>query len=520
MGIITLRPNETYFNTGWEQSEEGGPPHYLIKDHSDDTYVYYEHSGGSTWGNVLEVSPEQLTGMPAGARIRQVRMQEKTRGGSDMNAPEVRHRSRIGASSTYLAYNRIHEPDFNWYTRGGTWWSSRPGGGEWQQSDFDGSANGLRQRWEVRGADPQKGSVTLWMSRVYFVIEYNERPVVSNIQPSGIVDDTSAPPISWDYDDAEGDPQEAFQVRISVDNGTAFEEVHDSGKVYSGSQQYIPPPLESGSYMVEVRAFQSWHHGDFASAWGSQTFTIDVAPAPVPVLTLTQEPNEGRIKIDIAEPEPPNDPTAADWQVQGRQSGANVSWVNVRGAEFVEAISAEATIYDYEAWPNRLMEYRARSRIYDPNTGDAVVSDWSSPVSETLEVEHWWLKDPFVPEMNTRLRRVDGTQVGRRDTRATTFYGLGRRDAIVTAGLTTDKQFTHRFITTNEAERAALEAFALANRDMLLVSPRGKQWYVRLVGDVRDDEDILNEPGDYNTFTFPLAVVRRPLDEVGMVEDQ
>lgn len=101
--------------------------------------------------------------------------------------------------------------------------------------------------------------------RPYITTTYSRKPDAPTVaEPSGDkAIGTLAPPVAWNYHDADGDGQSAFQVIVTDDAGAT---VHDSGKLVGTAHTYTPPALATWGvyYRWKVRV---WDTYDVASSY-------------------------------------------------------------------------------------------------------------------------------------------------------------------------------------------------------------------------------------------------------------
>lgn len=130
----------------------------------------------------------------------------------------------------------------------------------------------------------------------YIRFQYDMPPTatITGPTPSGTVNDTSAPTISWDYFD-DFQPQAKFQVNIK--DHTTGAVLHDSGLIASSDTSYpLPTNLPNGTYDVNLRVYQAWGHpgGDFAATnLATSTFTVNVLKLNPPNIKINDNFTDG-----------------------------------------------------------------------------------------------------------------------------------------------------------------------------------------------------------------------------------
>lgn len=104
----------------------------------------------------------------------------------------------------------------------------------------------------------------------------------------------------------------------------------------------------------------------------------------------------------------------------------------------------------------------------------------SASVAATPGFDGWWLKDPRDPSIN---REVDGeTKDTTSDEPQGVFLPLGASVPVVTSSAIVGDAGTVEVLCMTDAEFVGLTALRETQRVLLLQSPEGEQWYVRLGG--------------------------------------
>lgn len=416
MPIVTVRPVAT-LATAWSLVG-ASTRHEALSDDSDSSYLELT---GSANGAGLTLRLGNVPSWPAGAKVRAVRFrlrQLATSSTQNLHVPIIRQ-----ADGTSTLHNFALTAPSIPTTIGtlATAWASKPQQGgqpEWTEQLLTDATVVLER--------VVNDSATTRLHELFCDIDLNERPEVAVTGPSSPVTDTVRPTVTWDYADAEGDPQQAFQVQV-WDGGTLL---YDSGVVSSGDNSHdLGEDLPGqGTFEFRVRARQAWSgEGEHWSEWDTALVEMDLPSPPPPSVTVVAEPDQARMRIELEDTATGADLEAEYFRVEFRD-GPSQPWTDVRGAKVGELpadLDGRATVYDWEAPFGRERQYRARSYQLPPNP--RVGSEPSPVTAGLLDVEGRWITDPLDPE---------GTNI-RVDVHGHTRSIEGRETVHLPAGMTT-----------------------------------------------------------------------------------
>jgi len=183
-----------------------------------------------------------------------------------------------------------------------------------------------------------------------------------------------------------------------------------------------------------------------------------------------------------------------------------VTWFTVRFATQLSPQSGNyAEIEDYEALANNPSTYRARA--FDEN--DSPIDEWSLLVSDTLELDRWWLKDPLVPSDNMVLELTgDYLEVEELEDKGR-FRPLGRSTPIITSDIVRDQRIeTLNIDTLGYEPYENLLKLRGRQRTLLLQGPLKEQWYLRLGEELKTR--IMNTQSEYRKTTVNTDPQARP----------
>lgn len=145
-----------------------------------------------------------------------------------------------------------------------------------------------------------------YITRARVEVLTNHRPSLTITGPETIVTTTTAPVISWNYDDADGDTQKRYRVKLFTREQftqPGFDPEKASGvipltEVYSPKWMHAltEPLANGGTYKVYVWVYD----GNYWSLPASKQFTVSVEAPAIPVVSLIPENDPPRASISIA----------------------------------------------------------------------------------------------------------------------------------------------------------------------------------------------------------------------------
>lgn len=285
MGTYDLNPTAMRGSSPWVAT--GGTQVAVVSDSNDATYVT------SVERQHFIVSLYSATRLPFGARVKYV--QAKMRAAKTVTAVRRQKMALGGAVGTVPTADRgLRHATFTLF------FTLQQYNGYQERVWYDGTEITQEKLdtllWVAGWLDQQ---ADIRVQKMWATVSYDEKPVVSNVSPTGTISNTTSPTVSWTYTD-DIEPQESFEVEILNSGGDI---VHKSGTIASASTYYeIPIGLPAGTYTARVRAAQKWDawrvSGKFWSDWQTSSFTMGVQlPAPPSLVALGQDIN-GRIKLD------------------------------------------------------------------------------------------------------------------------------------------------------------------------------------------------------------------------------
>ena len=144
---------------------------------------------------------------------------------------------------------------------------------------------------------------------LYVDVITTTQPTVSVTAPTGTVTDTTFPSVVWTYADADGDPQNAYEIKVfdsTTYGGASFDEDTSTPTVTTGivtssnNGQTLEADLADGTtYRAYVRVAQLVNGANYFSDWAYSQFTIDVDAPATPLITAFYDSEEGAVTVTV-----------------------------------------------------------------------------------------------------------------------------------------------------------------------------------------------------------------------------
>lgn len=531
MPVLTKRLNSTVQLGTWTVVGAGGVGHAALSDESDATYV--QNINRCELDNQVAIFGIEDIDIPDGAKIFSVRTRvrvEKVTPPFGIPSPIclIFFVKKIIIAALTVNVPKLLRiifwfrcpkpaPTVTWETQTLGYYLEDPEGKEWTEDSFN--------DFEVRLGRSNSGA-NLKVSAVYVDLDYNTRPTVSVTGPATTITGTTRPEITWAYSDAEGDPQQAWRVKIFTaeqygaggfdpETTAAFTEsgwVNGSDLTWTANRD-----LPNGTYRAYTMVEQVWSGlGQHRSTWTSIQWTQNVPGPPNPILDAIYEPDLNRVRINLTKGgiSPPTDTYNIEYS-----DNLGVTWAFLRnGVQVAPDGTGVATVYDYEAPLNRVRQYRSQG--YRILGTIKVSSDFSNIAEATPRSHDWWLKDPAVPALNTTLPVA--TDAPARPRNLGEFAPLVAEGAegrkIVVAGPRFGVEGTLGLIFARGdsaddgpgSRWAKFNSLQVTGRVLLLQYPTGEQHYIALRADLTWVWDIRGTDVYYRRASIGYVEVEAP----------
>jgi len=135
------------------------------------------------------------------------------------------------------------------------------------------------------------------------------QPTVTVTAPTGTITDTTFPSVVWTYADADGDPQNAYEIKVfdsTTYGGASFDEDTSTPTVTTGivtssnNGQTLEADLADGTtYRAYVRVAQLVNGSNYFSDWAYSQFTIDVDAPATPLITAFYDSTAGAVTVTV-----------------------------------------------------------------------------------------------------------------------------------------------------------------------------------------------------------------------------
>jgi hypothetical protein len=135
------------------------------------------------------------------------------------------------------------------------------------------------------------------------------QPTVTVTSPTGTITDTTFPSVVWTYADTDGDPQNAYEIKVfdsATYGGASFDEDTSTPTVTTGivtssnNGQTLEADLADGTtYRAYVRVAQLLNGSNYFSDWAYSQFTIDVDAPATPLITAFYDSAAGAVTVTV-----------------------------------------------------------------------------------------------------------------------------------------------------------------------------------------------------------------------------
>src|SRR5882757_367436 len=298
MTITTLRPNGDVLSNAPFSVNGASTRWQAVSDNSDSSFVV-----GTVQQGYFRVSLGNLSALSAGQRIKSLTVRQRNSHSVAGGGTETMHNTIYDDSNTSLG-----TVGSSYFTRGtqtittfaGNPAYSAPGGRAWSA----GIVNLIGLQTSYFLANDGSGNFGR-VYELYIDVDINQQPIVSGTPTVVTVANNAQPTVKWVYEDDDGDPQTAWQVKI-FDSSTygsanfdpdtsipAWDSNQNSGAntsaiVGATTQAYL---LNGVTYKAYVKLAQSWP-GPQGNLWWSDwkpsgTFSVTYTVPYTPTITAS-----------------------------------------------------------------------------------------------------------------------------------------------------------------------------------------------------------------------------------------
>jgi hypothetical protein len=291
-----------------------------------------------------------------------------------------------------------------WVTESVATFTSGPGGHPWTVATLTGFA------YDIGRGDASITSV-LRVSEVYLDITYQQQSTVTVTGPTGTVS-TTQPTITWTYNSADSQPQQAYQVVVYSAAQVASlgfvpfvtVPIQTSGVVLAEDQQWtLLSDLTDGSYTAYVQATAQWAgSGSFTTPVASTTWTRSATPAGPPSAAVLSSAvfDAANNRVVLTFVPGGSSPVTTAFTVQASRDGG-ASWNPIPSLTYLPANGMSSVIgYDEVAPLNVTSQYRV---LAYSGTVLVAATQPSNVLSATPVGNQHYLKSPSNPLLNTVL---------------------------------------------------------------------------------------------------------------------
>ena len=521
MTVVTTRPDADIANSG-AVAQGGASAHAVLADDSDATYLEFDNQASSTVG-FAEPSA------PAGSVISKIAI--RLRADKTISYSPILSAKLDGTGA--IPNDRHPWSVVAWTTLSTIWWTTpityapqgTVGGGSAATADVTAvpmmaTPTGLTLAFQRLDAGGNDG---LRIFAAYVDTTYVEKPVVAVTGPTGSSASTS-PTVEWtDTLDADGGEQIAWELKVFTDavygaggfDPNTSTAAYSAGAFSSARSVAVSAVLADDTYRAYVRVSQAVNGSAHKSDWAYSTFTVSAPRPATPTLVATAEPDDGRNKLELADPG--GGAVSTDYFAVERSTDGGATFDPMRTdleGGYTAPVAGAAVLYDREAGNGEEITYRARAvHGTTPWLNPAVTfGSWSTSDAATwTDTAAFWIKHPTTAALDCRV--VPQSQPGQsRAARRGVFQALGRDDAVVIADTYEPWQGELVLISQADDETDAIDAIIADGSPLLIQAPATANFRDRWisVGDHSRARGIDRGWGVVMIDTLPWTEVRRP----------
>ena len=301
MATYVLRPNANWNNaSAFTISGGAGSVHAALSDNSDSTYItrtsttvpasYEAEFGTQTLASTERVA---FVNLRARATI-------GTTGSIELSLGVITDRNgrAVSYSVPFTKANTLALTTLDTALK----LTTAPNGQAWNQTLIDNLVVKFADNATVSG--DRAGLYELFIDVVT-----TTQPTLTVTNPSGTITDTTFPSVTWTYADADGDSQNAYEIKVfdsatysagTFNPNTSTPAVQTGVVTSSNDGQTLEADLADGTtYRAYVRVAQLLNGSNYFSEWAFSQFTIDVDAPATPLITAFFDENVGAVTLTV-----------------------------------------------------------------------------------------------------------------------------------------------------------------------------------------------------------------------------
>jgi hypothetical protein len=301
MATYTLRPNADWNNaSAFTISGGSGSVHAALSDSSDSTYI-------TRTSTTVPASYEAEFGtqtLAATEKVAYVNLRARgtigTTGSIELSLGVITDRNgrTVSYSVPFSKANTLALSTLDTALK----LTSAPNGQAWTQTLIDSLVVKFTDNATVSG--DRAG-----LYELYVDVITTAQPTVTVTAPTSTITDTTFPSVVWTYADTDGDPQNAYEIKVfdsATYTGGSFSPDTSTATVGTGivtssnNGQTLEADLADGTtYRAYVRVAQLLNGSNYFSDWAYSQFTIDVDAPATPLITAFYDSQVGAVTVTV-----------------------------------------------------------------------------------------------------------------------------------------------------------------------------------------------------------------------------
>ena len=301
MATYTLRPNADWNNaSAFAITGGSGSVHAALSDSSDSTYI----TRSSATVPASYEAEFGTTTLAATEKVAYVNLRARgtigTTGSIELSLGVITDRNgrTVSYSVPFSKANTLALSTLDTALK----LTTAPNGAAWTQTLID---NLVVKFTDNATASGDRGG----LYELYVDVITTAQPTVTVTAPTGTITDTTFPSVVWTYADTDGDPQNAYEIKVfdsttygagSFSADTSTPTVTTGIVTSSNNGQTLEADLADGTtYRAYVRVAQLVNGANYFSDWAYSQFTIDVDAPATPLITAFYDSQIGAVTVTV-----------------------------------------------------------------------------------------------------------------------------------------------------------------------------------------------------------------------------